>query len=27
MWDENDFSNNPNLVGMIVDTNYGVHGA
>jgi len=26
MWDENDFSNSPNLVGMIVDTNYGVHG-
>jgi phospholipase C len=26
MWDENDFSNSPNLVGMVVDTNYGVHG-
>jgi phosphatidylinositol-3-phosphatase len=26
MWDENDFSNSPNLVGMIVGTNYGVHG-
>jgi len=26
MWDENDFSNSPNLVGMIVDTNYGPHG-
>jgi hypothetical protein len=26
MWDENDFSDSPNLVGMIVDTNYGVHG-
>jgi len=26
MWDENDFSNSPNLVGMIVDTNYGAHG-
>jgi hypothetical protein len=26
MWDENDFSNSPNLVGMIVDTSYGVHG-
>jgi phosphatidylinositol-3-phosphatase len=26
MWDENDFSNSPNLVAMIVDTNYGVHG-
>lgn len=25
-WDENDFSNVPNLVVMIVDTNYGVHG-
>jgi len=26
MWDENDFSNSPNLVGMIVDTSYGVRG-
>jgi hypothetical protein len=26
MWDENDFSNSPNLVGLIVDTSYGVHG-
>ena len=26
VWDENDFSDTPNLVGMIVDTNYGVHG-
>jgi phosphatidylinositol-3-phosphatase len=26
MWDENDFSNSPNLVGMIVDTNYGAGG-
>jgi phosphatidylinositol-3-phosphatase len=26
MWDENDFTDTPNLVGMIVDTNYGAHG-
>ena len=26
MWDENDFTNTPNLGGMIVDTSYGVHG-
>ncbi len=26
MRDENDFSNSPNLVGTIVDSNYGVHG-
>ncbi|TMC25796.1 MAG: phosphoesterase [Chloroflexi bacterium] len=26
VWDENDFSNSPNLVVMIVDTNYGAHG-
>jgi len=26
MWDENDYSSNPNQVAMIVDTNYGVHG-
>jgi hypothetical protein len=26
MWDENDVSNSPNLVGMIVDTSYRVHG-
>jgi hypothetical protein len=25
-WDENDFSNSPNVVVMIVDTNYGPHG-
>ena len=25
-WDENDFSNTPNLVVMIVDTSYGTHG-
>ncbi len=26
LWDENDFSNSPNQVVTIVDTNYGVHG-
>ena len=26
MWDENDFTDAPNRVGMIVDTNYGTHG-
>jgi phospholipase C len=26
MWDENDFSANPNQVVTLVDTNYGVHG-
>ena len=26
VWDENDFSNSPNLVVMIGDTNYGAHG-
>jgi len=26
MWDENDFTDTPNLVGMIVDTSYGPHG-
>lgn len=25
LWDENDFSSSPNLVVMIVDTNYGAH--